>query len=56
MADLPRFAFAAFQSAFYIYTMSILPSKVGYTACVLAIHAGMVCVSAGVDAAGFIGT
>lgn len=53
--DWWRLVAAALQSAFYIYTMSTLPSKVGYTACFLAIHAGMLCVSAAVDNAGLAG-
>jgi len=53
--DWPRFVFAAFQSAFYITTMTVLPARIGYTAAFMCIQCGSLCTSTVVDALGVIG-
>jgi len=54
-SDWPRFIFAAFQSAFYITTMSVVPARMGYTTAFMCIQCGSLSASTTADALGVIG-
>lgn len=55
LQDWPRFVFAAFQSAFYIGSLSLVPRFIGYTTSFMAVHCGSLVTSTMFDAAGTLG-
>lgn len=55
LSDWPRFAFGAVQSAFYIGCLSVVPSRIGYTASFMSVQLGSLLVSSIVDASGVLG-
>lgn len=55
LSDWPRFAFGALQSAFYIGCLSVVPSRIGYTASFMSVQLGSLLVSSIVDASGVLG-
>merc|ERR1712032_173539 len=55
LSDWPKFVFAGLQNAFYIGSMSVLPSLQGYTVCFMAVQGGSLCASTLMDAMGIAG-
>jgi hypothetical protein len=55
LQDWPRFVFAAFQSAFYIGSLSCVPRFTGYTTAFMAVHCGSLVTSSICDATGTLG-
>lgn len=55
LQDWLRFAFAAFQSAFYIGSLAIVPKFIGYTTAFVAVHCGSLVASLVCDATGTLG-